>query len=212
MTCGCAPPPPLQVCWQAAVPALRRQALSDMWLCGNAAALGHGGLPMRYPHQQDLMAMVDEHLTQVNVCQGGGGAWGRRRVLLPYLGCVQHLKLPLPPLFPFSGAVSPACIDLTPLEQTSPPLCLTYPSWSPPPLRPRLPRRQPQPRPGEEGPSGCRPRHKRNQRLPPRCPCTSSCPHPRVRERPSLRVSGWGEEREGDSGEEDGTWGSALCA
>ena len=60
------------------MPALRRQALSDMWLCGNAAALGHGGLPMRYPHQQDLMAMVDEHLTQVR--EGRGGVRGARGV------------------------------------------------------------------------------------------------------------------------------------
>ncbi|GAX80426.1 hypothetical protein CEUSTIGMA_g7865.t1 [Chlamydomonas eustigma] len=67
-----------QVCWSASSTSLRELALSNMWLCSNSTALSHGGAPMRYPHQQELMDMVDEHLRQMEEAEEYVAALARR--------------------------------------------------------------------------------------------------------------------------------------
>ncbi|KXZ54129.1 hypothetical protein GPECTOR_5g23 [Gonium pectorale] len=50
--------------WRSARPAVRQQALTDMWGCANrwlSSAAGGGG-PARHLHQQEILDLVDEHL------------------------------------------------------------------------------------------------------------------------------------------------------
>ncbi|KAG1668607.1 hypothetical protein FOA52_001476 [Chlamydomonas sp. UWO 241] len=52
-------------CWGAVTPDVKKAALTEMWANHNSSALNHGGPPMRYPHQQALLDMVGEHLSEV---------------------------------------------------------------------------------------------------------------------------------------------------
>eukprot|EP00899_Mesostigma_viride_P013954 jgi/Mesvir1/2255/Mv19302-RA.1 len=60
-----------RVCWEAATPNVRREALAEMFGCGNK--LSAVGKPRRYRHQEDLVRAVDRHLTGVETALRVGG-------------------------------------------------------------------------------------------------------------------------------------------